>query len=360
MSLPKPVPHLAAVAPYPLAVLKPADQSVPLVSLAQNESACAPSPAALAAAIDALQTARLYPDPEWTDLRQAIAEVHDVEPGDIICGAGSMDLIGAIARCFLAPGSRALTTAYGYYFFRTAAHLAGAAIDLAPERDFVVDPQAVLAHVTPETRVVFIANPGNPTGTLLDPGALIALREAMPSNILLVIDEAYSEFGGTGAAGHFHLVRRGDTVVLRTLSKAYGLAGLRVGWGLFPPSIGAEVRKVMLPNNLSAVALAAAAAAMRDQAGMRNSVAFISDLRDRFASRMVSAGIHVPKSNTNFVLLVFPSQAIAGQADTMLRKNGIAMRRVDNYGLGHCLRATIGAEDHMNRSAQILETFMEK
>ncbi len=354
----RPVAHLSSVAAYPLAPLQPGCQGKSLVSLAQNESACAPSAAVLAAASEAVSGARLYPDPNWTELRQAIASVHDVEPDGIVCGAGSMDLIGAIARCFLAPGSRALTTEYGYYFFRTATHLAGATLDLAPEHGLTVNTQAILGHLTPETRVVFLANPANPTGTFIEPAQIVALRDAIPRDILLVVDEAYSEFAATSETRLFDLVRRGDTVVLRTFSKAYGLAGLRVGWGLFPQAIGTEVRKLLLPNNISAPALAAATAAMRDQAGMRAAVAMISRRRDFFASRMRAAGLQVPVSHTNFVLLCFASDEAAVQADATLRASGFALRRLDNYGLLNCLRATVGTEDDMEEVAQILELFL--
>jgi histidinol-phosphate/aromatic aminotransferase/cobyric acid decarboxylase-like protein len=179
----------------------------------------------------------------------------------------------------------------------------------------------------------------------------------LPPDVLLVIDEAYSEFSRSPEEPLFDLVRRGDTVVLRTLSKAYGLAGLRVGWGLFPPAIHTELRKLMLPNNLSAPALAAATAAMRDQAHMRNTVAEIAARRDRFAARLRVAGLAVPESHTNFVLIPFSSADIAARADTALRAAGFVLRRVDNYGLPHCLRATIGSEEDMATVAQIVEDF---
>lgn len=353
----KPVPHLSAISAYPLAALKTQGAGRPLVSLAQNESACPASPAALSAATAALAEARLYPDPDWTDLRGAVAEVHGLNPDHIICAAGSMDLIGAIARCYLSPASRALTTEYGYFYFRTATWLTGAGLDLAPERAFTVDPDAILRHLTRDTNVVFIANPGNPTGTVIGAEEIVALREAIPSNVLLVLDEAYSEFADASDARLFDLVERGDTVVLRTFSKAYGLAGLRVGWGLFPPAVHADLRKLILPNNLSAPTLAAATAAMRDQAHMRDTVAVISRRRDRLAARLRAAGLAVPVSHTNFVLIGFPSADSAADADTMLRAEGYALRGVANYGLSQCLRATIGREEDMESVVQILEEF---
>jgi histidinol-phosphate/aromatic aminotransferase/cobyric acid decarboxylase-like protein len=231
MTLP-PNPHVAALAPYALADLS-APPGKRLISLAQNESALPPSPGAMEAARAALTDARLYPDPDWCELREAIAWVHGLDPASILCGCGSMELIGALAAAYLGPGNRALTTAYGYLFFRTAARLAGAEIDLAPETGLTVDIDALLGAVRPYTRIVFVANPGNPTGTRITRADLLRLRDRLPGDVLLVIDEAYGEFADMPGEAMFDLAARGDTVVLRTFSKVYGLAAMRVGWGCF-------------------------------------------------------------------------------------------------------------------------------
>lgn len=351
---PMPHPKIAGMAPYALADLS-APEGVPRVSMAQNESLRPPSPLALEAARRALADGALYPDPDWSDLRSAIAEVHGVAPGHVLCGAGSMELIGAIAHTYLGPGDRASTTAHGYLFFRTATALAGAEVDLAPERDLCVDVDALLATVAPDTRVVFVANPGNPTGTAIGREALMRLREGLPRHVLLVIDEAYGEFYDGPDIGVFDLVGRGDTVVLRTFSKAYGLAGLRVGWGSFPAAVGAEVRKVLNPNNISGPAQAAASAAMRDQEYMRETVALTAKGRDRFADRARSLGLEVPPSRTNFALLRFRDPAAARAADGALRAKGVLLRAMAGYGLPDCLRATIGPEEHMSLAVDTLE-----
>jgi histidinol-phosphate aminotransferase len=344
---PRPVPQLAGVAAYPLA-----DVATGLTSLAQNESCCAPSPKALVAAGAALQDATLYPDPDCADLSAAIAGVHGVDAGAILCGAGSMDLIAAIARAYLAPGDRALMPAYGYLYFATAARLAGAAVDMAPEAGLTVDVGSLLAHVTPATRVVFVANPGNPTGTMIGRDDLLALRDGLPGDVLLVVDEAYGEFAPPAPV--FDLVARGDTVVLHSFSKAYGLAGLRAGWGLFPPSIRAEVQKCMPPNALTAPTQAAAAAAMRDQAWMRATVATTAARRDAFCARLRGMGLDVPQSHTNFALIGFGSPAAAVRADAALRAGGILLRGMAGYGLPDRLRATVGATAAMDRAADII------
>jgi histidinol-phosphate/aromatic aminotransferase/cobyric acid decarboxylase-like protein len=243
--------------------------------------------------------------------------------------------------------------AYGYMYFATAARLAGAAVDLAPEADLIVDTAALAAQVRPATRVVFVANPGNPTGTRIGRADLVALRDRLPADVLLVIDEAYAEFAPPAPV--FDLVARGNTVVLRSFSKAYGLAGLRVGWGLFPEAVAAEVQKTMPPNGVAAPAQAAAAAAMRDTAWMRASVATIGARRDRFAARLRAAGLAVPDSHTNFVLIGFASAAAAAAADAALRRDGLVLRGMAGYGLPDRLRATIGSAEAMDRAAAILE-----
>ncbi|MEO0818906.1 MAG: histidinol-phosphate transaminase [Pseudomonadota bacterium] len=337
---PAPIARIAGLAPYALADLPEGG-----VSLAQNESLRAPSPQALQAAARALRDGALYPDPDWRDLREAIAEAHGLDPAAILCGAGSMELIGAIAAAYLEPGRRALQPAYGYAFFRTAGALAGAATDLVPERGFTADIDRLIEAASSETAVLWLANPGNPTGTVLSATEILRLREALPGNVLLVVDEAYGEFAEAGTV--WPLVARGDTVVLRTFSKAYGLAGFRVGWGAFPPAVAREVRKPINPNNISAPAQAAAAAAMRDGAYMRETVAMTAALRDRLIETARREGLAAPESATNFALLPFSDTAAAGRAGAMLRAGGLLLRGMDGYGLPHCLRATVGREDAM-------------
>lgn len=355
---PTPNPHVAALAPYALADLS-APPGKRQVSLAQNESALAPSPAAIEAARAALAGVRLYPDPDWRDLRAAIAGVHGVDAGGILCGSGSMELILALALAYLGPGRRALTTAHGYLFFRAAARLAGAEIDLAPETELTVDVEALLAAVRTETRIVFVANPGNPTGTRIGRAELLRLRDGLPGNVLLVIDEAYGEFADAPGESMFDLAGQGGTVLLRTFSKVYGLAGMRVGWGLFPPEIAGQLRKVLNPNNISAAAQAAAAAAMRDQPYMARTRAETAARRDRFAARMRALGLAAPESRTNFVLLRFPSAEAARDADAVLRAEGVLMRATGGYGLDDCLRATVGSERDMRLAGDILADWIE-
>lgn len=348
-----PMPHIATMAPYALADLgKPGT-----VSMAQNESSFPVSPAALAAGQRALSNSLLYPDPDWTELRSAIAETHDLDPQRILCGAGSMELIGCLVHAYVGPGQALLSTQYGYAFVRTAAGQANAEQILAREVAMTVSVDEILASCRPGISVVFLCNPGNPTGTLIPNAEILRLRRALPQDVLLIVDQAYAEFCDVGQPPSeiFALIDLGNTVILRTFSKAYGLAGARVGWGYFPSEVAEQVRKLLNPNNVSIVSQAMAAAAMRDQAQLCEVVSNTAALRDGFAADMRGLGLNVPQSHTNFVLLQFDSVDAARRADAALQDGGLLMRGMGGYGLPNCLRATICAPEIMNRVRSVLK-----
>jgi histidinol-phosphate aminotransferase len=355
----RPLEHIGAMATYALADLTP-PKGKRLVSLCQNESLRPPSPAVAEAIATSARAAHLYPDPDWTALRAAIAGVHGLDPAGIVCGNGSLDLIGCIARAYLRPETAALAPAHAYPFFRTATLMTGARFDTAPETDLTVDIDAMLAELRPETRIVFVANPGNPTGTRVPRSELMRLRDGLPDHVLLVIDEAYGEFADHLNEPMFDLVGRGDTIVLRTFSKAYGLAGFRVGWGFFPASVGGEIRKLLNPNNVAAAGQMAAIAALEDRPYMRETCAMTAALRDRFATRMRATGLIVPQSQTNFVLLRFPSAEAAARVDAALRAEGVFLRRQAGAGLDDCLRATVSVADDMDLAAGLIEDCLER
>ncbi len=346
----RPCPYVAGMAAYALADLGGEEKP----TLAQNESAFPPSPKAKAAGIAALERAALYPDPDWQTLRDAIATTFDVPRDLILCGAGSMDLIDTVIRAFAGPGDEVLATSYSYLFAAAATGRAEASYVTVPETGFRVSVDALLAAVTARTRIVFICNPGNPTGTCIPNAEILRLRQGLRDDILLLIDQAYGEFDDQDQAPVFALTARGDTVILRTFSKAYGLAGQRIGWGLFPPAIGAEVRKLQNSNNVTIVGLAMATAALADRPYMRETVTRTAALRDRFRGELVQAGYAVPESRTNFLMIPFADQTAARRADTQLRKAGIIMRGLSGYGLSHCLRATIAPEEVMRRALEVL------
>lgn len=348
----RPVPAVAAMASYALADLGAAKA----ISLAQNESAFAASPQAIAAGQAAVAASTVYPDPDWRDLRAAIASVHHLPAAHLLCGAGSMELIGCLIRAFAGPGDAVLGTSYGYLFVATACQQSGATYLQAPEPDLTVSVDLLLEAVTPATRIVFLCNPGNPTGTRVPNCEIQRLRDGLAADVLLVVDQAYGEFDDQDPRAIFELVGRGDSVVLRTFSKAYGLAAARVGWGYFPPAIAAETRKLLNPNNISSSSQEMARAAMLDQSHMRDVVRQTARIRDSFADRVRRAGLVVPQSHTNFVLIRYPRAAAAKRADAALRDRGYILRAMGGYGLPDCLRATIGTADTMDAVADIIET----
>ena len=350
----RPTPHVVAISPYSLAELN-ARAGKRLISLSQNESLRRPSPQVDDAVANAVANAHLYPDPEWAGLRNELAALHRIPASAILCGNGSMELIACLTQTYCDEQGAVLAPAHAYPFFLTATELTRARYDAAPEEGVTASVDALPAAVQPDTRIVFIANPGNPTGTRIPRAELVRLREGLRGDILLVVDEAYGEFADHLGEPVFDLVGRGDTVILRTFSKAYGLAGMRVGWGLFPESIAGEVRKVMNPNNISAAGQAAAAAALSDQAYMRETCAITARLRDGFLHRLREAGFDVAESFTNFALIRFDDARAAQQADAALRAEGVVTRAQSGAGLSDCLRVTVGTAEELNFAASLLE-----
>ncbi|WP_299614049.1 histidinol-phosphate transaminase [uncultured Tateyamaria sp.] len=353
-----PVKHIAAMSPYALAKLEAPDGKR-LVSLSQNESLRPPSPCVAEAVSNTLASAHLYPDPNWGHVRTALSELHGIPADRILCGNGSMELIACLTQVFADDQNAVLAPAHAYPFFRTATLMARARYDTAPENGGYVCVDALLDAVRADTRVVFVANPGNPTGTRIPRTDLLRLRDGLRGDILLVIDEAYGEFADGLREPMFDLVERGDTVILRTLSKAYGLAGLRVGWGLFPRRIANEVRKVMNPNNVSIAGQAAAAAVLRDQPYMLETCEMTCRLRDGFIQRLRAGGFDVPDSFTNFALIRFGDAMSAQRADAALRAEGVVVRAQAGVGLPECLRFTVAAAELLHRAADILERWAE-
>ena len=354
-----PLPHIAAMAPYALSQMT-APEGTRLVSLSQNESFRPPSPHVLEAAIQSIADTALYPDPDWTNLRSGLAALHGIPVDTILCGSGSLDLIACIARAFAGPGRAVLAPEHAYPFFRSAAQMAGARFDTAPETDATVSVDALLKATQPDTQIVFVANPGNPTGTRVPRSELVRLRRGLRDDILLVIDEAYGEFADRFGERHFDLVQEGATVVLRTFSKAYGMAGFRVGWGTFPPDVSAEVRKVMNPNNISMPAQVAACAALEDIAYMEETCRFIEQARDQAALTLSNAGFRVIPSHTNFLLIDLETTAKAQSADAALRARGIFLRGQSGAGLPQMLRLTIGPADAMTAALSCLTTWKQE
>ena len=332
-----------------------AAQDVPgverVIQLGQNELCVPPSPHAIEAAARATGDLNRYPELGHGRLRRAIAGVHGLDTGKVVCGAGSIELMGLLATAYCEPGVEVVVSRFGYKYFQLQCAAAGAALRVAPEPAWRVDVDAVLGAVTARTRLVYVVNPGNPTGTCLEDGGLARLRTCLPEQVMLVVDGAYAEFAtGAGYESGFDLVDAGrNVVVLRTFSKAYGLAGLRVGWMYAPGDVIDAVGRVRPPNTITPAGLAAAEAAVRDRAHLDGVVREVVRLRGEFRTHVRRLGLEAGPSHANFVLVRFPGDGPVGaeQAFERLRNAGIIVRPTGSYGLSDCLRVTIGSAEEM-------------
>jgi histidinol-phosphate aminotransferase len=335
---------------------------VPLAQLALNESHLGPSPRAVAAAKARADLLQRYPDPSSAALRQAIGRRFDLDPECLVCGNGSEELLDAIGRAYARPGDEILFTAHGFLQFPIVAMRIGATPVRAPERDCVADPDALLAAVTSRTRVVFLANPNNPTGTTLGVEGLRHLRDRLPGHIVLVIDSAYAEYATRDdyTAGHDLVAGRENVIVTRTFSKAWGLAALRVGWAHASPAMVRALNRLRGIGNVNAVAHEAAIAALDDPDWARRAVDEATRMREELTRGYRALGLEPLPSETNFVTVRFPAAGhTAADAHAFLAGRGVVVRRVDDHGLADFLRITIGTEDDNRRVLEGLAAFLD-
>jgi histidinol-phosphate aminotransferase len=332
------------------------------IKLSSNESALGPSPRALEAyrALDALLYR--YPDGGSGALTEAIGAAHGLDPARIVCGAGSDELLQLLTRGYAGPGDEVLFTAHGFLVYPIAARAVGATPVVAPEHELTADIDALLARITPRTRIVFLANPNNPTGTYVSAAELKRLRAGLPAGVLLVIDAAYAEFvtAADYSAG-VELVDAGENVVMtRTFSKIYGLAGLRLGWAYCPASVADVLHRIRGPFNVASPAQVAGVEAVRDQAHVARAREHNTRWLARLPDMLRQRGLKVTPSVANFVLVHFPDdpKRNAKAAEAFLNARGIIVRNVTNYGLPHCLRITIGLDHEMEAVADALEELM--
>lgn len=353
-------PNIAALAPYPLAE-RSADGSVPAINLASNENSAGPSEQVLEAVRAAYGDLNRYPEASAAALREAIGRQHGLDPDRIVCANGSSELVLLIANAFLSPGAEVLVSRTGYLLFATAAQIAGADVVRVDTQNLVFDVEAALAAVTPRTRLLFLDNPNNPSGTIIGREALRALRIGLRPDILLVIDAAYAEYvtdtdyeAGASLVDEFH-----NCVMLRTFSKIYGLAALRVGWAYAPPGVADLLHRIRQPNNLAAPSIAGAAAAVGDGARVAAISADNAAVRADFTGALRSLGATVPNSQSNFVLATFNQHHRLDCRELYegLKRNGILLRPMDPYGLPDSLRITIGTRQEMRTVADAIEDF---
>ena len=330
-----------------------------VLKLSSNENPHGPSPRAVDAFRQAAGELHRYPSTDHRSLREAIGEVHGLDPDRIVCGVGSDEVLQMVAQAYAGPGDEVIVTEHGFSMYPILAKMVGATPVTVRERERVVDVDAILGAVTERTRIVFVANPANPTGTMLGGNELQRLAAGLPPHAILVHDGAYAEFEEGYDGGASLVDARSNVVMTRTFSKIHGLGGLRIGWGYAQREVVDVLNRIRQPFNLSNAQLAAAEAAIRDTGFATWCRAENTRLRDWLRGELARSGIASDPSHTNFVLARFRDGGEAGACDAHLRADGILVRRVAGYGLPDCLRITVGDEAGCRRVAASIAAFME-
>jgi histidinol-phosphate aminotransferase len=329
------------------------------LKLSSNENPSGPSPRALEAYAAAARSLHRYPSSDHAGLREAIGAVHGLDPARVICGAGSDEIIAFLTQAYAGPGTEVIHTEHGFGMYRISALAAGATPVEVAERERRTDVDAILAACTASTALVFVANPNNPTGTMIGADEIARLAAGLPPQALLVLDGAYAEYVA-GFDGHADLVEARDNVVMtRTFSKIYGLGGLRVGFGYGPAHVIDVLNRVRGPFNLSNAALATAEAAVRDTAYTERCRAENAANRATLAAALAALGVPSDPSEANFLLARFRDAAEAEACDRALRARGIIVRRVAGYKLPAALRITIGDAEACARVAEAVADFVK-
>ncbi|MER8554681.1 histidinol-phosphate transaminase [Mesorhizobium sp. M0976] len=330
--------------------------------LSANENPLGPSPKAIEAARAVADKLAVYPDGSARRLREAIAEVHGLNPANIVCSNGSDEILGLLAQTYLAPGDEAIITEHGFMVYKIYIQSAGAVPVTVKETDERADIDAILAAVTPRTRIIFLANPNNPTGTYVPFQEVRRLHAGLPRNVLLVLDAAYAEYVRRNdyEAG-VELVGSAENVVMtRTFSKL-GLGGARIGWIYAPMHVIDAINRVRGPFNVNATAIEAGIAAIRDRAHIERSVAHNETWLAWLSEQLTGLGLRVTPSVGNFILIHFPEDKkhSAAAADDYLSARGYILRRVSGYGFPNALRMSIGTEEANRGVVAALATFLK-
>lgn len=362
MSTPVPQSGILNITPY-VGGKATADDLAKTIKLSSNESPLGPSPDAVSA-VDAIKAElHRYPDGGSGSLTEAIAEVHKLDPARIVCGNGSDEIISLLAMAYAGEGDEVLFTEHGFLMYAISAMAVGATPVKAVETERTADVDNILAAVTDRTRIVFLANPNNPTGTYISQSEVIRLRDGLREDILLVVDAAYAEYvSKDDYEPGIDLVMSHDNVVMtRTFSKIYGLSALRLGWALCPPEVAAVLHRIRGPFNVNALAQAAGTAAVRDQAHVNRARAHNDKWLPILTQRLRGMGLAVTPSVGNFILMDFVETGkSATDAEAFLSKRGLLLRGVGGYGLPTCLRMTIGSDEENHAVLDALQQFLEK
>nr|AEQ20355.1 histidinol-phosphate aminotransferase [uncultured bacterium CSL1] len=332
-----------------------------VMKLSSNESALGPSPRAIEAYKQSAETLHRYPDGNCAALREAIAQVQGLDATRIVCGAGSDELIALLMHSYAGPGDEMLYSEHGFLMYKIYAQGFGVTPVAAPEKSLCLDVDAMLARVSERTKIVFVTNPNNPTGSYISAAELLRLRSKLPSQVLLVIDAAYAEYvTAADYASGLELARDTENcVMLRTFSKIYGLSSLRLGWGYFPTAIADVMNRVRGPFNVSTSAQTAGTSAMLDTEFTARAKAFNTQWLNWLKQELTALKLTVHPSVANFLLVEFPATGkTASGANQFLTERGVIVRETTSYGLPNCLRITIGLEEENRAVIESLRLFL--
>lgn len=358
--VPQPRPGILDISPYVPGKSGPAGRK--LHKLSSNESPLGASVAAVEAFKACSTDLALYPDGAAHKLRDAIASRYGLKADNIVCGAGSDELLQLLAHAYLGPGDEAIYSQFGFLVYPIAIKSNGATPIVAPEKHFTTDVDAILSCVTDRTRMVFLANPNNPTGTYVPFSEVKRLHSGLPPSVLLVLDAAYAEYvRRNDYESGVELVSTADNVVMtRTFSKIHGLAALRLGWAYCPAHVADVLNRIRGPFNISAPAIAAGAAAIADRGFVEGAVAHNDRWLPWLTSEIERLGLTVTPSVGNFLLIHFPTAdgKDAPKADTFLASRGFILRRMESYGMPGALRLSIGTEDANREFVAALADFL--
>ncbi|PSL17693.1 histidinol-phosphate transaminase [Shimia abyssi] len=331
-----------------------------VVKLSSNENPLGTSDAVKAAHGKTGHNLHRYPSTDHAELRAAIGEVHGLDKDRIICGVGSDEVLQFVTQAYAGVDDEVIYTEHGFSMYPILARMVGAKPVVVPERERVVDVDAILAACTDKTKIVFIANPANPTGTMIGGNEVARLADGLPNGAILVHDGAYTEYVEGFDGGALLVGARENVIMTRTFSKIYGLGGLRVGWGYASREIIDVLNRLRQPFNLSTIQMSVAEAAVRDQAWVRKCRSENARMRAWLAEALAELGVPSDTSTANFILARFADQDEAVACDAYLKSQGIIVRLVAGYGLPHCLRITVGDEASCRRVAHAVGQFKAK
>jgi histidinol-phosphate aminotransferase len=363
MSRPVPNPGILDIAPYTPGKSPKAEPGRKVFKLSANETPFGPSPKAIEAYKNAAAHLGDYPEGTSRILREAIGRAFGLDPDRIICGAGSDEILNLLAHAFLSQGDEAISTTHGFLVYPIATKANGAVNVIAPETDFTANVDAILKLITPRTKLVWLANPNNPTGTYVPFDEVKRLRAGLPGHVLLVLDAAYADYVSRNdyEMGIELVATSENTVMTHTFSKIHGLAALRVGWMFAPAHIVDALNRIRGPFNVSTPAMLAAIAAIEDTAHQQMSMTHTETWRNQLTEELTKLGLKVTPSVANFVLIHFPLDTgrTAADADAFLTERGLVLRGLKNYRLPHALRLTIGTEEANRLVIEGLRDFMD-